>query len=159
MGAGGFQIYACKCDVPKEKLKEDLQSCFEQLRLYQHENELTQTDVDSALECYSRDYYNFTIDDIELLTDIRIERNKRNGQKQVWHLEDIRSKKANMKNRGQAFKNPEGRPVGSDKRQFVFEWRQQHPDGKKIECERDTGLSRHTVLKWWDYDEHIEDKP
>ena len=32
----------------------------------------------------------------------------------------------------------------------VVEWRQLHPDGKKIECERETGLSRHTVLKWWE---------
>ncbi len=32
----------------------------------------------------------------------------------------------------------------------VQNWRQQHPDGRKIDCERETGLSRHTVLKWWE---------
>ena len=26
----------------------------------------------------------------------------------------------------------------------------QHPDGKKIDCERETGMSRPTILKWWD---------
>ena len=36
-----------------------------------------------------------------------------------------------------------------EKSKIVEEWKQQHPDGKKIDCERETGLSRHTVLKWW----------
>ena len=139
-------IYACKCDVPKKQLKADMQECFKVLRTYEHDNELTQADVDSAMECYSKDYYNFTIADIELLTDLRIERNKRNGQKQEWHLEDMRSKKANMKRRGQPFRNAEGRP---SKQQLVLEWQQQHPTGKKIECHRDTGLSRVTIDKWW----------
>ena len=42
---------------------------------------------------------------------------------------------------------PEGRPP---KREVVQEWRARHPDGRKIDCEKDTGLSRHTVLRWWD---------
>lgn len=29
-------------------------------------------------------------------------------------------------------------------------WRLTHPDGRKIDCERETGLSRHTVLKHWE---------
>ena len=27
---------------------------------------------------------------------------------------------------------------------------------RKIDCERETGLSRHTVLKWWDYEDAQE---
>lgn len=43
-----------------------------------------------------------------------------------------------------------GRPKGSGtKKNIVQEWKMKNPDGKKIDCERDTGLSRHTVLKWW----------
>ena len=45
------------------------------------------------------------------------------------------------------WRNKEGRP---DKEKIVEEWRNAHPDGKKIDCERETGLSRPTVLKWWD---------
>lgn len=37
-----------------------------------------------------------------------------------------------------------------DKAKIVEDWRNAHPDAKKIECERETGLSRHTILKWWD---------
>ena len=40
----------------------------------------------------------------------------------------------------------DGRPTAQAK---VMEWRQQHPDRRKIDCERETGLSRPTVLKWW----------
>lgn len=32
----------------------------------------------------------------------------------------------------------------------VKEWRMKHPDGRKIDCQHDTGLSKSTVYKWWD---------
>ena len=35
----------------------------------------------------------YPINSISYLTDIHIEKNKRNYQKQEWHLEDMRSKK------------------------------------------------------------------
>jgi hypothetical protein len=141
-------IYACKCDVPKKKLKADLQECFEVLRKYQHSNELTQADVDSALECYSKDYYNFTIADIELLTDVRIERNKRNGRTQEQHMAVMRAIQDVV---NPNWRNKDGRPKGSGTAAVkVYDWRKQHPDGRKIDCERETGLSRPTVLKWWD---------
>ena len=46
-----------------------------------------------------------------------------------------------------------GRP---DKEMIVCEWRHNHPDGKKADCIRDTGLSKPTVYKWWDsYDNYV----
>ena len=84
-------IYACKCDVPKEKLKADMYEVFDKLKLIEHDNPLTEEDVESALEVYSKEYYNFKISDIEYLTDLHIERNKRNYQKQKDHLEEARA--------------------------------------------------------------------
>lgn len=139
-------IYACKCDVPKSRLKADMQECFEILRTYKHDNELTKADVDSAMECYSKDYYNFTIADIELLTNIRIERNKRNGRNQADHIKLINFIRDEI-NHNVNWRDGNGRP---SKKQIVYEWLSAHPQGKKIECEHETGLSRHTVLKWWD---------
>ena len=47
--------------------------------------------------------------------------------------------------------NKAGRPKGSGTAQvMVFEWRQQHTDGRKADCRRDTGLDPKTIRKWWD---------
>ena len=32
----------------------------------------------------------------------------------------------------------------------VYEWRQQHPEGRKADCHRETGLDPKTIRKWWD---------
>lgn len=141
-----LSIYACKCDVKLKKLKEDMLEDFEIVSKSEHSNPLMLEDMNSALEMYSREYYNFRIDDIEKLTDIRIKRNKRNYQKQKWHLEDIRSKKENMKKRRQPFKNSEGRPT---KKELVKEWQKSNPDGKKIECAKETKIDPKTIRKWW----------
>lgn len=140
-------IYACKCDVPVEKLKEDMQDCFETLRHINHnrDNELTQADVDSALECYSKDYYNFTIADIELLSGVRIERNKRNGRKQTDHVKLMNFVRDEI-NHNADWRKGNGRP---SKQQIIFEWQRDNPRGRKVDCERETGLSKKTVLKWW----------
>ena len=52
-----------------------------------------------------------------------------------------------QRRKGTEWRDGNGRPR---KKQSVYDWLDEHPFGKKIECERDTGLSRHTVLKWWD---------
>lgn len=137
-------IYACKCDVPKSQLKGDMQECFEILRCANHDNELTQADVDSAMECYSKDYYNFTIADIELLSDLRIERNKRNGRKQDQHMAVMRAIQDVV---NPDWRDGNGRPI---KKQIVYDWLHSHPLGRKSECKSDTGLSYPTIRKWWD---------
>ena len=40
----------------------------------------------------------------------------------------------------------EGRP---DKQKIVEEWQESHPEGRKADCIRDTGLSKPTVYRWW----------
>lgn len=75
-------IYAYKCNISIEEVKEDMNEKFEELKDIEHSNHSTKEDLYTALEVYHREYYNFTIDDIEKLTDIRIERNKRNYQSQ-----------------------------------------------------------------------------
>ena len=137
-------IYACKCDVPKEKLERDLYDVYEELRFVEHENPLTMEDVWSALETYDRAYYNFTIADIEKLTDIRIERNKRNGRKQIQHMEVMRAV--------QRVVNPEwrqgnGRPSAERE---IWKYMEEHPKARKIDVIRGTGFSKPTVYKYYD---------
>ena len=98
----------------------------------------------------------FPINSIEKLSGIKIEKNKRNGKKQEVHLYLARRRKEDLKYLGEDIQ--EGRPKGSgEKKDIVCEWRIKNPLGKKIECEKQTGLSRHTVLKWWEYaGEHLK---
>lgn len=142
-------IYAYKCGVPKKQLRQDMQIAFADLQLVKHENALTEEDIKSALEAYDKEYYNFTISDIEALTDVRIEKNKRNGRKQKDHIQVMNTMKALKKQLGEPVN--EGRPIGSGTAQKrVLEWRKQNPNRKKADCHRDTGLDPKTIRKWWD---------
>lgn len=137
-------IYAYKCGVPKKQLRQDMQWVFEDLQLVKHENILTEDDIRSALEAYDKEYYNFTISDIEALTNVRINRNKRNGRPQKLHVQYM-----NL-NRQFKFQNGEcingGRPSAQNQ---VYEWQKDHPDASKAECHRQTGLDPKTIRKWW----------
>lgn len=136
-------IYAYKCDVPKDKLISDMQTAFEDLQMIKHENVLTDDDVKSALEAYDKEYFNFTIADIEALTDVRIEKNKRNGRTREQHMEVMRAVQSVV---NPNWRKGNGRPSADSK---VFEWRKLHPEGKPKECISATGLSKNTVYKWW----------
>jgi hypothetical protein len=145
-------IYASKCDIPEKRLKEDMQTVFEILRHVEHGNELTQVDVESALEAYSKEYYNFTINDIEHLTAVRIDRNKRNGRKQWQHIKIMGAVRDVLYPDG-SWRNKHGRPSAAV---AVRVYRQQHPDATKAECNRVTGLDPKTIRKWWNDGESNE---
>lgn len=36
------------------------------------------------------------------------------------------------------------------KKHIIIEWRQKNPNGSKLRCEKETGISRMTVYKWWE---------
>ena len=137
---------------------KDIKNCWETKDAYglvnkldtlttQENNHFTRADVLAALEMFNDNYYTFPINSIEQLTNLRIEKNKRNYQKREWHLEDMRSKKANMKRRGQSFKNPEGRPSVE---LIVKDWRKRNPEGTKKECMEELKVSKSTVYKYWE---------
>lgn len=148
-------IYASKCDVPKAKLEADMWAAFDKLRAIEHSNPMKREDIKSALEMYSKEYYNFKLSDIEKLTDVRIERNKRNGRKRNEHLRRARAVQTIDYPEGE-WRNTEGRPKGSkdkkprkNKREQVEVYRRLHPDKSKADCARDLKLDPKTVRKWW----------
>lgn len=145
-------IYAAKCNISAEELKKDALDFVPYLNGINEASPFTKEDVKSALECFDRKYCTFPIMDIEKISGIPIKRNKRNGQKQKDHLEEARAiRDIRMRRQGRDWRNKDGRPKCSGtKAQLVHEWRFAHPVGRKIDCERETGLSRPTVLKWWE---------
>ena len=138
-------IYACKCDVPKKKLIEDMHKLFDDLREVEHDNPLTKEDIESALEAYDKEYYNFTIADIEKLTDVRIERNKRNHRKQTMHLKIARGTRDILH---ENWREGNGRPTGSGtKEQLIKDYIQENPSAKVAQIAMALGVSRTTVYK------------
>ena len=125
---------------------------FEILDNIDHKNKLSKKDIASALEMYSREFYNFPIDDIEKLTDVRIERNKRNGRKQSLHLKLARANRDIIcEEKGKKWTDGNGRPKGSGTAEAkVKQWRENNPTGKKVDCHRETGLDPKTIRKWWE---------
>lgn len=144
-------IYACKCDVPKRQLVQDMNAIFDRIAGIEHVNPLTKEDMKSALEAYDKEYYDTSISEIEYWTDVRIERNKRNGRKRDVHIKTVNAmRKFRRDELGEDEYRDNGRPKGSGTaEQIVREWQEVYPDGKKAECIRDTGLSKPTVYKWW----------
>lgn len=141
-------IYAKKCGVSREQLENDAFKIVEHLDILTttDDNHFTREDVLAALEMYNDNYMTFPIDSIVNLTDIPIEKNKRNGRKQELHLKIARANKAILKEAGELERD--GRPT---KEKEVKEWRQQNPSGTKAACIKETGLSKGTVYKYWDF--------
>lgn len=138
--------YAKKCGVPRDVLEND---AYELIPLMNTKgDEFTEDDVLHALEAYTDSYITYPIDTIVNRTGIPIEKNKRNGRKQATHLKIARFTLETMNE--ESGKALQGRPKGSGTaEQTVKEWRKSHPEGRKADCVRDTGLDKKTVYKWW----------
>ena len=107
----------------------------------------TESDVNSALECYDFNYVTFPREDVSKLTAIPIQSNKRNGRRQKQHLKIARFARDLNYEDSNGWINKNGAPQKQD---IVQQWRLEHPEGKKADCVRETGLSKPTVYKWWD---------
>lgn len=139
-------VYAMKCGISREELENDAFGYIELLDSIgkREDNPFTANDVLKALEAYNASYVTYPVKTISDRTGIRIEKNKRNYRKQELHLKLARANKAILKEAEEM--KPEGRP---NVKEMVLRWKRFNPEGKKIDCERETGLSRPTVLKWW----------
>lgn len=138
-------IYAIKCDVPKEEALEDAEKLVPVLNEMNEKEPFTMDDVKSAFECYDLRYMTFPRKDLERLTAISMPPNKRNGRSQILHMKIVSSIRDVIHPNG-TWRKGNGR---KSKRDIVQEWRAAHPDGKKIDCHRETGLSRMTINRWW----------
>lgn len=143
-----LSIYAIKCDIDRDELEKD---CFSFLDRFdaltdEESNHFTERDVISAIQSFEdKDLVRYPIKAIVFRSGIPIEKNKRNYRKQPVHLKHAR---LSLEDKNEEYGiTLQGRP---DKQQIVKEWRASHPEGRKADCIRDTGLSKPTVLKWWE---------
>ena len=139
-------IYAKKSGVSYEELEKDAFELVPRFDLLttDEKNHFTDYDCIKALEMYNDSYFTFPIEEIVKLTLIPIEKNKRNYRKQKDHVKVMNTMKALKKQLGE-----EVREDRLTAEKTVKQWQQEHPDGKKADCIRETGLSKPTVYKWW----------
>lgn len=146
--------YAVKCRISKKELEED---CYKLLPILDNmsdseSNRFTKRDIKDALHFFDEVYVNFSRKEAERVSGIEIPANKRNYQKQEYHLEEARAiRDIRQKRNGTKWTDKNGRPKGSGtKEQIIKEWRLKNPKGTKAECIRKTGLSKPTVYKYWE---------
>lgn len=142
-------IYAKKCGITREELEHDAFGLVDRLDILttDEENHFTREDVLCALELYNDNYITFPIDTISQLTDIPIEKNKRNYRKQDVHLKIARATRDILH---ENWRENNGRPKGKSKQKDIIqEWQHNNPHGRKSDCIRDTGFAKSTVYKWW----------
>ena len=154
-GVMTLAIYAKKCSIEEDELRRDAYSLLQPYDEMSVEevNRFTRDDVEAALSMFNEDYVTFPRDDIARLSGMPMPVNKRNWQKQADHLEiarairDIKARQQGKKD----WRDGNGRPAGSGTAQGrVYEWRRQHPKGRKADCHRETGLDPKTIRKWWE---------
>ena len=85
-------IYAIKCDIDYEELKKDLYDLQNEFDFYS-DNPFTKQDINDALKIYNDNIATYTRARIELLSDIPIPPNKRNGRTQKKHIEYMNTMK------------------------------------------------------------------
>lgn len=143
-------VYAKKCGIGREELEKD---AFELLEFMDsltvdESNHFTIDDVYAALELYNDSYITFPIDTITELTQIRIDKNKRNGRKQEEHLRRMRAVLEIDYPDGK-WRNTKGRPKGSKQAKMVEEWKKANPGGTIKDCLAELPVGKSTVYKYW----------
>lgn len=136
--------YAVKCDIDEEELLNDALELLPFLDSISEndDNRFRTKDVMDAMKLYQESYVTYSRREAERVSAIPMPANKRNGRKQAQHLARARAvQDIDYPNHEWA-----GRPTAE---RIVWEWQLMHPEGKKADCIRETGLSKKTVYKWW----------
>ena len=138
-------IYARKAGISYTELEKD---AFEVAKILDtSDHPFTDDDVINALEAYNDAYITYPLHAIEARCNVQLPRNRRNGRKQDQHMAIMRAIQSTIDPVG----NWRYRGGAPTKQAQVRAWRETNPCGRKIDCEKETGLSRHTVLKWWEW--------
>lgn len=147
-----LSVLAWKCKIDREKLRADLISL---LPVYNEgaERIVKPKEIDSAIKMYNAKALTTPRERSEDWLGWKFVGSRRNGRKQAEHLRRARiTQTADYPNGEWRCRN--GRLKGHlnikrKKAMLIAEWRYTHPDGSKADCQRETGISRPTIIKYW----------
>ena len=144
-------IFARKCGVSYEELERDAYSLEDHFNsINETENDIfTKKDINDALKGYYDNYITFSRKQVEKLSAIRIDANKRNGRKQELHLERIRMLQV-VDYPNFSWRNNNGRPKGSgSKEKLVKDYLKEHLNDSITSIARALNISRPTAYKYY----------
>lgn len=141
-----LSVIAWKCNVSKDELEKGLLSL---LPIYNKDavRTIKEKEIYSAMKMYNNKAMLTQRESLENWQGWQYNPIKRNGRKQAQHCEVMRAIQGIV---NPNWRENNGRPKGSGTAQDkVLKWQKEHPNGKKADCIRETGLSKPTVYKWW----------
>lgn len=141
-----LSVIAWKCNVSKDELEKGLLSL---LPIYNKDavRTIKEKEIYSAMKMYNNKAMLTQRESLENWQGWQYNPIKRNGRKQAQHCEVMRAIQGIV---NPNWRENNGRPKGSGTAQGkVLKWQKEHPNGKKADCIRETGLSKPTVYKWW----------
>ena len=160
VGCRGYMLenlcsLALKCNIPEEELWRDMEMLLVEMEKLTTEkdsnNHFTEDDLERAFQTFNKAEYRGYARRVDYLRNkfepfgIKIPETKRNHRKQTDHLKRARFSR-DLEHPDGTWRDGNGRP---DKKDIVQAWRLEHPNGTKYQCQKDTGLSKNTIKKWW----------
>lgn len=154
-------IIAFKEKVPRDVFLHDIRELAAYWETFDWKGDkFNQRNVEAIVRLYDKaaQYSNTSSETLEEWLGYEFKRIgvKRNGLSQKEHLEIARGiQEIKDRQQGKDWREGNGR---KSKYQIVSEWREAHPDGKKSDCIKETGLAKMTVYKWWNGEEEAKKK-
>lgn len=146
--------YGSKCEIPLKQIKKDAIELVPFLDSLTNDetNHFTKADAIDALSFFKTNKkevtYKLTRERISELSKIDIKPSHRERGKRLKQKDHIKimNMMRDLQDPDGDWRNKDGAPT---KRKIVQEWRKNNPDGRKVDCINETGLSKPTVYKWW----------
>lgn len=144
-------VYAAKCEIPFDELKEDALSYLDYFEALTNDesNHFKEEEVMDALKGYKEELKTLPIGSIKHLSGISIERNPQRGRTKKEHVAMLHAIQKAVGRRPPRTSEGVGRPKGSPNQERVREWCEAHPDGTASECAKELGLSAPTARKYF----------
>ncbi|WOO90043.1 hypothetical protein RZE84_09450 (plasmid) [Mollicutes bacterium LVI A0075] len=139
-------IFASKCNIPYSELEKDAFNALEYFNQSEHKEAFTEEDVLAALTFYGDDVKAYPRSEIEKITGYPMPANKRNGLRQIDHLRLARVRQDLLQEiNGTNFRDTSGR---KPKKEQVRELLDSNPNASLRELEKESGISKKTIIKW-----------
>ena len=139
-----LSVIAYKCGVDQDELERDLEKLLPEYNKGAV-RQIKPKEIQSAMKMYNEKAMATPRESLEHWQGWEYHPIKRNGRKRADHIKLMNFVRDEINQMD--WRNKEGRP---DRRAEVIQWRSDHPEGKKADCIRETGLSKSTVYRHWE---------